>query len=165
MHDLILKGGRIYDGSGMPSFIGDVAISNGRIQEIGRINASADRVLDVGGLAVAPGIIDFHTHFDAQLWWDPLASSSSEHGVTTVVMGNCGLTLAPCKPESRDALIGTFVRVEDMPRQSLQSGIPWEWTTHGEYLDALERKPLGLNVATLVGHCAVRQYAMGEASV
>ncbi len=165
MHDLLLTNGRIYDGSGMPSFIGDVAIRNGRIEEIGRINASADRVLDVGGLAVAPGIIDFHTHFDAQLWWDPLASSSHEHGVTTVVMGNCGLTLAPCKPESRDALIGTFVRVEDMPRASLQAGIPWEWTTHGEFLDALERKPLGLNVATLVGHCAVRQYAMGEASV
>ena len=165
MYDLILKGGRIYDGSGMPSFIGDVAISDGRIAAIGRINAAADRVLDVDGLAVAPGIIDFHTHFDAQLWWDPLASSSTEHGVTTVVMGNCGLTLAPCKPESRDALIGTFVRVEDMPRQSLQAGIPWYWTTHGEYLDALERKPLGLNVATLIGHCAVRQYAMGEASV
>ncbi|MGH7872700.1 MAG: N-acyl-D-amino-acid deacylase family protein [Candidatus Binatia bacterium] len=165
MYDLILKGGRIYDGSGMPSFIGDVAIRDGRIQEIGRINASADQVLDVSDLAVAPGIIDFHTHFDAQLWWDPLASSSTEHGVTTIVMGNCGLTLAPCKPESRDALIGTFVRVEDMPRQSLQAGIPWDWTTHGEYLDALERKPLGLNVATLIGHCAVRQHAMGEASV
>src|SRR5262245_14407522 len=165
MHDLILKGGRIYDGSGMPSFIGDVAIANGRIEGIGRINENAARVIDVGGLAVAPGIIDFHTHFDAQLWWDPLASSSTDHGVTTVVMGNCGLTLAPCKPESRDALIGTFVRVEDMPRQTLQAGIPWEWTTHGEFLAALERKPLGLNVATLVGHCAVRKYAMGEASV
>ncbi len=165
MYDLILKGGRIYDGSGMPSFIGDVAISDGRIAAVGRIDAAADRVLDVGGLAVAPGIIDFHTHFDAQLWWDPLASSSTEHGVTTIVMGNCGLTLAPCKPESRDALIGTFVRVEDMPRQTLQAGIPWDWTTHGEYLDALERKPLGLNVATLIGHCAVRQFAMGEASV
>ncbi len=165
MYDLILKGGRIYDGSGLPSFLGDVAISNGRIEDIGRINAAAQRVLDVGGLAVAPGIIDFHTHFDAQLWWDPLATSSNEHGVTTVVTGNCGLTLAPCKPESRDALIGTFVRVEAMPRESLQAGIPWEWSTHGEYLDALGRKPLGLNVATLVGHCAVRQYAMGEACV
>ena len=165
MYDLILKGGRIYDGSGMPSFIGDVAIRDGRIEEIGRINAPADRVLDVGGLVVAPGIIDFHTHFDAQLWWDPLASSSTDHGVTTVVMGNCGLTLAPCKPESRNALIGTFVRVEAMPRASLQAGIPWEWSTHGEFLDALGRKPLGLNVATLVGHCAVRQYAMGEACV
>jgi N-acyl-D-aspartate/D-glutamate deacylase len=165
MYDLILKGGRIYDGSGMPSFIGDVAICAGRIEAIGRINEPADRVIDVGGLAVAPGIIDFHTHFDAQLWWDPLASSSTDHGVTTVVMGNCGLTLAPCKPESRDALIGTFVRVEDMPRQTLQAGVPWDWTTHREFLDALERRPLGLNVATLVGHCAVRQYAMGEASV
>jgi N-acyl-D-amino-acid deacylase len=165
MYDLLLKGGRIYDGSGMPSFLGDVAIRDGRIEEIGRINATADRVLDVSGLAVAPGIIDFHTHFDAQLWWDPLASTSHEHGVTTVVTGNCGLTLAPCKPESRDALIGTFVRVEAMPRKSLQAGIPWEWTTHGEYLNALEQKPLGLNVATLVGHCAVRQYAMGEACV
>src|SRR5688572_12977061 len=165
MYDLILKGGRIYDSSGLPSFIGDVAIRDGRISEIGRINAFADRVLDVDGLAVAPGIIDFHTHFDAQIWWDPLASSSTDHGVTTVVTGNCGLTLAPCKPESRDALIGTFVRVEDMPRQTLQCGIPWEWTTHGEFLDALERRPLGLNVATLIGHCAIRQYAMGEASV
>jgi N-acyl-D-aspartate/D-glutamate deacylase len=149
----------------MPSFLGDVAINDGRIVAIGRINQAANRVLDVGGLAVAPGIIDFHTHFDAQLLWDGLGSSSHEHGVTTVVTGNCGLTLAPCKPESRDALIGTFVRVEAMPRESLQAGIPWEWTTHGEYLAALKRRPLGLNVATLVGHCAVRQYAMGEASV
>ena len=139
MYELILKGGRIYDGSGLPSFLGDVAISDGRIQEIGRIKESADRVLDVGGLAVAPGIVDFHTHFDAQLWWDGLGSTSHEHGVTTVVTGNCGLTLAPCKPEGRDALIGTFVRVEAMPRESLQAGIPWDWTTHAEYLRALER--------------------------
>src|SRR5574341_2117975 len=165
MIDLILRGGRVYDGSGMPSFLGDVAINDGRILAIGRIDQAANRVLDVGGLAVAPGIIDFHTHFDAQLLWDGLGSSSHEHGVTTVVTGNCGLTLAPCKPESRDALLGTFVRVEAMPRKSLQAGIPWEWTSHGEYLHALERRPLGLNVATLVGHCAVRQYSMGEASV
>ena len=165
MYDLILKGGRVYDGSGMPSFNADIAVRAGRIAAIGRIGERADRVLDVGGLAVAPGIIDFHTHFDAQIWWDPLGSSSNEHGVTTVVMGNCGLTLAPCKPESHDALIGTFVRVEGMPRHSLQAGIPWEWRTHGEFLDALSGRPLGLNVATLVGHCAVRQYAMGEASV
>lgn len=165
MYDLILKGGRVYDGSGLPSFNGDVAIRAGKIAALGRVGESAEKVIDVGGLAVAPGIIDFHTHFDAQLWWDPLASSSNEHGVTTVVTGNCGLTLAPCKPESRDALIGTFVRVEAMPRASLQAGIPWRWTTHGEYLNALDRQPLGLNVATLIGHCAVRQYAMGEACV
>lgn len=165
MYDLILKNGRIYDGSGLPSFIGDVAIQNGKIAAIGRINDSAAQVLDASGLAVAPGLIDFHTHFDAQLMWDPLASSSSEHGVTTVVTGNCGLTLAPCKPEGRDALIGTFVRVEAMPRHALQAGIPWEWTTHGQYLSALERRPLAINVATLIGHCAVRQYAMGEQAV
>jgi len=165
MYDLILRNGRIYDGSGLPSFIADLAIRDGRIAAIGRINEPAGKVLDVDGLAVAPGVIDFHTHFDAQIWWDPLGSSSNEHGVTTVVFGNCGLTLAPCKPESRDALIGTFVRVESMPRNTLKAGIPWEWTTHGQFLDALSRRPLGLNVATLVGHCAVRQYAMGEASV
>jgi N-acyl-D-aspartate/D-glutamate deacylase len=165
MYDLLLKNGRIYDGSGMPSFVADLAVRDGRIAAIGRINEPATRVLDADGLAVAPGIIDFHTHFDAQIWWDPLGSSSNEHGVTTVIMGNCGLTLAPCKPESRDALIGTFVRVEAMPRNSLTAGIPWAWTTHGQYLDALSRRPLGLNVATLVGHCAVRQHAMGEASV
>ena len=165
MYDLVVKNGRIYDGSGLPSFLGDVAIENGRIAAIGRIKDPAAQVLDAAGLAVAPGLIDFHTHFDAQLMWDPLASSSSEHGVTTVVLGNCGLTLAPCKPEGRDALIGTFVRVEAMPRHALQAGIPWEWTTHGEYLSALERRPLAVNVATLVGHCAVRQYAMGEQAV
>ncbi|MGH7843928.1 MAG: N-acyl-D-amino-acid deacylase family protein [Candidatus Binatia bacterium] len=165
MYDLVLKNGRIYDGSGLPSFVADVAVRNGRIEGIGRINDPAAQTIDADGLAVAPGFIDFHTHFDAQLLWDPLGSSSNEHGVTTVVTGNCGLTLAPCKPESRDALIGTFVRVEDMPRNALQAGIPWEWTTHAEYMNALTRRPLGLNVATLIGHCAVRQYAMGEASV
>ena len=162
MYDLLLRNGRIYDGSGMPSFVADLAIRDGRVAAIGRINEAAAKVLDADGLAVAPGIIDFHTHFDAQIWWDPLGSSSNEHGVTTVVFGNCGLTLTPCKPESRDALIGTFVRVESMPRNSLKAGIPWDWTTHGQYLDALSRRPLGLNVATLVGHCAVRQYASGR---
>jgi len=165
MFDLVLKNGRIYDGSGMPSFLGDVAIQNGRIAGIGRIDDPLAQTLDVSGLAVAPGLIDFHTHFDAQILWDPLASSSSDHGVTTVVMGNCGLTLAPCKPEGRDALIGTFVRVEAMPRGALQAGISWEWTTHAEYLNALERRSLAVNVATLVGHCAVRQYVMGEDAV
>lgn len=165
MYDLILRGGRIYDGSGMPSFNADVGIQGSRIAAIGRIRERGGKEIDAGGLAVAPGIIDFHTHFDAQIWWDPLGSSSNEHGVTTVVMGNCGLTLAPCKSETREALIGTFVRVEGMPRHSLQAGIPWAWSTHGDFLGALSARPLGLNIATLVGHCAVRQYAMGEASV
>ncbi|HWP60945.1 MAG TPA: amidohydrolase family protein [Candidatus Acidoferrales bacterium] len=165
MYDLVLRNGRIYDGSGLPSFVADLAIKNGRIEGIGRINDPTARTIDVDGLAVAPGFIDFHTHFDAQLLWDPLGSSSNEHGVTTVVTGNCGLTLAPCKPEMRDALIGTFVRVEAMPREALQAGISWEWTTHGEYMSFLDKRPKGLNIATLVGHCAVRHYVMGEDSV
>src|SRR5580765_5222262 len=146
MYDLVLKGGRIYDGSGMPSFNGDVAVAGGEIVEIGRITGGARRTLNLDGLAVAPGFIDPHTHLDAQLFWDPLASSSNEHGVTTVVVGNCGLTLTPCKPADRDLLVGTFVRVEGMPRKVLETSIPWGWTTHAEYLGALERLPLGPNV-------------------
>ena len=110
-YDILIKGGRIYDGSGLPSYLGDVAVQDGKIVETGRTSGSAKRVVNADGLAVSPGFIDFHTHFDAQLWWDPLASTSHEHGVTTVVTGNCGLTLAPCKPEGRDGLIGTFVGV------------------------------------------------------
>jgi len=165
MYDLIVKGGRLYDGSGLPAFTADVAVRDGRIAAIGRIDEAAHRTLDADGLAVAPGFIDPHTHLDAQLFWDPLGSSSHEHGVTTVVVGNCGLTLMPCKPADRDLLVGTFVRVEGMPRKVLETSIPWAWTTHAEYLQALERLPLGPNVVTFVGHCAVRQYVMGEESV
>ena len=164
MYDLILKGGRIYDGSGMPSFHGDIAIAMGD-PAIGRISESADRVVNVGGLAVAPESSTFTPTSTRSCSWDPLGSSSHEHGVTTVVIGNCGLTLTPCKPADRDLLVGTFVRVEGMPRKVLETSIPWDWTTHAEYLQALERLPLGPNVVTFVGHCAVRQYAMGEESV
>jgi N-acyl-D-amino-acid deacylase len=165
MYDLIVKGGRLYDGSGLPAFTADVAVRDGRIAAIGRVDEAAHRTLDADGLAVAPGFIDPHTHLDAQLFWDPLGSSSHEHGVTTVVVGNCGLTLMPCKPADRDLLVGTFVRVEGMPRKVLETSIPWAWTTHAEYLQALQRLPLGPNVVTFVGHCAVRQYVMGEQSV
>ena len=165
MYDLILKGGRIYDGSGLPSFGADVAIAGGRIEAIGRIDEPAHRILNVDGLAVSPGFIDFHTHLDAQFFWDPLGSSLNEHGITTVVTGNCGLTLAPVKPQDHEALVGTFIRVEGMPAKVLRSEVPWGWTAHGEYMDALRSRPLGLNIATLVGHCAVRQYVMGDSSV
>lgn len=165
MYDLVLKGGRIYDGSGLPAFTADVAISNGRIEAIGRVDGPAHRTLDVDGLAVAPGFIDLHTHLDAQLFWDPLGSSLNEHGVTTVITGNCGLTLAPCRMEDRDAIVGNFVRVEGMPKRVLQGAIPWRWTTHDEYMRALDDAGLGLNVGTLIGHCAVRQYIMGDAAV
>ncbi|HEX5019132.1 MAG TPA: amidohydrolase family protein, partial [Candidatus Binatia bacterium] len=148
MYDLILKGGRIYDGSGMPSYNADVAIQNGKIAALGRLNGNARRTLDVDGLAVAPGFIDPHTHLDAQLLWDPLGTSSCFHGVTSVIVGNCGLSLAPAKPEDRDAVIKSFVRVEAISRRVLEQGVEWRWTSTGEYLGALGSR-LGINAAAL----------------
>jgi N-acyl-D-aspartate/D-glutamate deacylase len=164
MYDLLLKGGRIYDGSGMPSYNGDVAIRGGRIVETGRLNGNAKRILNVDGLAVAPGFIDPHTHLDAQLLWDPLGTSSCFHGVTSVVLGNCGLSLAPAKPEDREAVIKSFVRVEAISRRVLEEGIVWKWISTSEYLGALGTR-LGINAAALVGHIAVRHYVMGEDAV
>ncbi|MDH3445443.1 MAG: amidohydrolase family protein [Deltaproteobacteria bacterium] len=161
--DLIIKGAKIYDGSGLPSRMGDVAVNVDRIAEVGRVNGSARRVVDADGLAVAPGFIDFHTHMDAQLLWDPLATSSCFHGVTTLIPGNCGLSLAPCRPQDRDNVIGSFVRVEAMPSRVLREAVKWEWTTFPEYLARL-RQRLGVNVAALMGHCALRQFVMGEES-
>ena len=164
MYDLVLKGGRIYDGSGMPSFNGDVAVAQGKIVEVGRVKGNAKKILNVDGLAVAPGFIDPHTHLDAQLLWDPLGTSSCFHGVTSVVVGNCGLSLAPAKPENREAVIKSFVRVEAINRRVLEEGVQWKWTSTGEYLDVLGTR-LGINVAALVGHIAVRHYVMGEEAV
>lgn len=162
-YDLLIKGGRIYDGSGMPSYLGDVALKDGRIVEIGRLGVDADRVVHADGLAVAPGFIDFHTHLDAQLLWDPIASSSCYHGVTTVIPGNCGLTLAPSRPQDRESILDSFVRVEAMPLNVLKEAVSWEWESFPEFLDRLDGK-LGVNVASLVGHCALRQYVMGDAA-
>lgn len=164
MYDLILKGARIYDGSGMPGYNADVAIQNGKIAEIGRLSGGAKRTLNVDGLAVSPGFIDPHTHLDAQLFWDPLGTSSCFHGVTSVIVGNCGLSLAPAKPEDRDAVIKSFVRVEAISRRVLEEGIEWKWTSTAEYLDALDDR-LAINAAALVGHIAVRHYVMGEDAV
>ena len=164
MYDLILKGGRIYDGSGMPSYNGDVAVKDGKIVEIGRLSGAATRTLNVDGLAVSPGFIDPHTHLDAQLFWDPLGTSSCFHGVTSVVVGNCGLSLAPAKVEDREAVIKSFVRVEAISRRVLEEGIQWRWTSTAEYLKALGSS-LGINAAALVGHIAVRHYVMGEDAV
>jgi N-acyl-D-amino-acid deacylase len=164
MYDLLLKSGRIYDGSGMPSYSGDVGIKNGRIVEIGRLNGNTKRTLNVDGLAVAPGFIDPHTHLDAQLLWDPLGTSSCFHGVTSVIVGNCGLSLAPAKIEDREAVIKSFVRVEAISRRVLEEGIEWKWTSTGEYLGVLGNR-LGINAAALVGHIAVRHYVMGEEAV
>jgi len=164
MYDLILKGGRIYDGSAMPSYSGDVAVKDGKIVEMGRVSGTATRMLNVDGLAVAPRFIDPHTHLDAQLFWDPLGTSSCFHGVTSVIIGNCGLSLAPAKVEDREAVIKSFVRVEAISRRVLEEGIQWRWTSTAEYLKALGSS-LGINAAALVGHIAVRHYVMGEAAV
>jgi len=163
-YDVIVEGGRIYDGSGMPSYLGDVGIKDGRIVETGRIQGDTHRVVKADGLAVSPGFIDFHTHLDAQLLWDPLATSSCFHGVTTVIPGNCGLALAPCKVDDRETILKTFERVEAISLPALKAGVEWGWTTFSEYLNRL-RGRLGVNVATLMGHCALRQFVMGEAAV
>ena len=162
-YDLVVKGGRIYDGSGLPSYLGDVAVKEGRIVETGRIGGAAKRVVQADGLAVSPGFIDFHTHLDAQLLWDPIATSSCFHGVTTVIPGNCALALAPCREKDRESILGSFERVEAMPLPALRAGVDWSWTSFPEYLDRL-RGRLGVNVAALMGHVPLRQFVMGEAA-
>ncbi len=162
--DTIIKDGLIVDGDGAAPYHGDVAIQDGKIVGLGSVNDTAARVIDAGGLAVAPGFWDVHTHYDAQLLWDPLATSSSWHGVTTVVMGNCGFTLAPCRPDDQDWLVQTLARVEGMNADVLRRTLPWGWEDFRGYLDTLDQA-LGVNTLPQVGHTAVRRYVMGaEAS-
>ena len=163
-HDLVIRGGFIVDGTGAPGRTGDLAISGGRIAEVGTVSGRGAREIDGGGLVVAPGFIDPHTHYDAQLTWDPAASCTSWHGVTTIVTGNCGFTLAPCRPEDRLTLMKMLEYVEGMSLEAMQKGIQWEFETFREYLDALDRLPLWVNVAPLIGHSAVRQFVMGAAA-
>jgi len=162
-HDLIIKNGKVIDGSGLPGFHGDVAVNDGRIGEIGKVNGGARQVLNADGLVVAPGIIDNHTHYDAQVTWDPLCTYSCFHGITTVVMGNCSLAMAPAHKDDREMLSGVLSHVEAIPLEAIQAGVKWSWETIPEYLDALDQR-LGINVAALIGHSAVRRYVMGEAS-
>jgi len=162
-YDLVVRGGTIVDGSGMPGFRGDVAVKDGRIVEIGKATGDARRVLNAEGLVVAPGVIDNHCHYDAQAIWDPLCTFSSYHGATTVVIGNCSLALAPAHESDRDALVSLLSRVEAIPLEALQAGISWSWETIGQYFDALDRR-LGVNVAAFIGHSAVRRYVMGDAA-
>jgi N-acyl-D-aspartate/D-glutamate deacylase len=161
--DLILKGGRVIDGSGLPGFTADVAIRGDRIARIGRVDAPARRIWNADGLVLAPGFIDVHTHYDVQLDWDPLATPSAWHGVTTVLAGNCGFTVAPAKPHDVDWLAGMLTRVEGMSRAALAAG--WRFAGGGfaDYWSRLDGK-LGVNVGSYVGHSAVRRYAMGEAA-
>jgi N-acyl-D-amino-acid deacylase len=160
-YDLLIRGGFVVDGSGLPGFRADVGVRDGLITDIGRLRGSAARTVDADGLVVAPGFIDHHTHLDAQLLWDPYGTSGPEHGVTSVITGNCGLTLAPVAPGGEDSLVKSFVRVEAMPRKALEAGVPWGWHSFGEYLAALEGR-VGVNVGVQVGHIAVRHQAMGE---
>ena len=162
-YDLIIRNGKVIDGSGIPGFHGDVAISGGRIVEVGKVNGEARQVLNADGLVVAPGIIDNHTHYDAQVTWDPLCTYSCYHGITTAVMGNCSLAMAPAHREDREMLSGVLSHVEAIPLEAIQAGVNWSWETIPEYLNALDRR-LGINVAALIGHSAVRRYVMGEAS-
>ena len=162
-YDLLVKNGRIVDGSGMPGFFGDVAVRQGRIVEIGKLSGSATRTIDAEGLVVAPGFIDNHCHYDAQVLWDPLCSFSCYHGATSVIFGNCSLGLAPVKPADRAKLAGMLSYVEAIPMDVLQAGVPWNWTSFPEYMDAVGQR-LGVNAGTFIGHSAVRYYAMGEAS-
>ena len=162
MLDLLIKGGTVIDGSGAKRFAADVGISGGRIVSIGRISDSARRIIKADGLIVAPGFIDGHTHMDAQVMWDPLGTCSCYHGVTSVVMSNCGFTLAPCKPADRDWYASCLSYVEDIPAAAMAAGMEWTWETFPEYLAAVERRPKALNYAMYVGHSALRMYVMGR---
>jgi N-acyl-D-amino-acid deacylase len=161
--DLIVKNGMIVDGSGLPRYRGDVGVKDGKIAEIGRLTGeSAKEVIDADGRVVAPGFVDGHTHMDAQIFWDPIGTSSCFQGVTSVVMGNCGFTLAPCRAEEADLVMRNLERAEDISRAAMKAGIKWRWETFPQFLDVLDSLPKGINYAGYVGHCAIRTHVMGQ---
>jgi N-acyl-D-aspartate/D-glutamate deacylase len=163
-YDVVVTDGVIVDGTGAPRFAGDIAIQDGRIIEVGEVTGDAKRTIDADGQVVAPGFIDAHTHYDAQLLWDATANPSTAHGITTVLLGNCGYTLAPVRSDDQDYLMGLFAAAEEVPKLALQKYAPFQWETFPEYLDWLEGR-VGLNVVTQVGHSAVRRFVMGEAAL
>jgi N-acyl-D-aspartate/D-glutamate deacylase len=164
-HVFVIRGGSVMDGSGAPARQADVAITGDRIVAMGRIAERGARELDAAGCWVTPGFVDIHTHLDAQLAWDPLGTSSCWHGVTSVVIGNCGVTFAPVRARDRETLARMMESVEDIPASSILEGLPFDWEGYGGFLDWLERAPKGLNVGGMVGHCAARYFAMGERSL
>jgi N-acyl-D-aspartate/D-glutamate deacylase len=165
-YDLIISGGTVIDGTGAEGKRTDVAVSNGRIARIGDLSAdSAARTIDASGKVVTPGFVDLHTHLDAQVGWDPLMSSSSYHGVTTAMIGNCGVTFAPCSPKNRRYLAELMESVEDIAADAIMDGLPWDWTTYGEYLDSVQALRPALNIVGLAGHSAIRYEAMGDRSM
>ena len=160
--DLVVRNGTVVDGSGAPRYRADVGIRAGRIVEIGRIRTQAARSIDADGLIVAPGFIDGHTHMDAQVAWDPYGSCSCWHGVTSVMMGNCGFALAPCKESEREWFARCLEAVEDIPTEAMMAGIDWTWETFPEYLANVERLPKSINYGAYIGHSALRMYVMGD---
>ena len=163
-YDLLLRGGTVVDGTGAAAFSADVAISEGRIAEVGQdLSGTATRVIDARDRIVAPGFIDIHTHFDAQVIWDPALASTTRHGITSVVAGNCGFTVAPVRPSDGDFIIQMLARVEGMPADALREGLSWEWESFGEYLDRL-RGRIAVNYAAQIGHSSLRRYTMGDAA-
>ncbi len=164
-HDIVIRGGQVVDGTGSEPFAADVAIDGDTITEIGRVDGKGKEEINADGLAVSPGFVDLHTHLDAQIWWDPQVTSVTWHGVTTALLGNCGVTFAPCKPSDREFLAGMMETVEDIPKNAILHGLPWNWESYGGYLDALEALGPSINICGLVGHCATRFYVMGERAV
>jgi len=161
--DLLIRNGTIVDGSGAARYRGDVGVQGGRLVEVGRVGSVvAERTIDADGLVVAPGFVDGHTHMDAQVAWDPIGSCSCWHGVTTVIMGNCGFALAPCRPEEREWFARCLTAVEDIPTEAMLTGIDWTWETFPEYLATVDRLPKAINYGAYIGHSALRMYVMGK---
>jgi N-acyl-D-amino-acid deacylase len=162
-YDIVIKDGMVFDGARNPRVRADVAVVDGKVADIGRIPASAGRkVLDASGLNVAPGFVDLHTHYDAQVFWDPYCTLSGWHGVTSVAIGNCGFGFAPVRPEGREQAMRSMTRVEAIPYDSMRLGLPWDWETFPEFLDALDRRRYAADIAAHIGHVPLRTYVMGE---
>src|SRR4051812_35768361 len=164
-HDLVIRNGNVVDGTGAPGRSADIAIDGDRISVVGDVDDRGRRELDAEGRVVTPGFVDIHTHLDAQIHWDPIGSSSCWHGVTSAVLGNCGVTFAPSAPDEREYLAGLMESVEDIPAASILEGLAWDWRSYGEYLGAIDRLPKGINVGGMIGHCAVRHHVMGDRSM
>ena len=159
-YDLVIRGGTVVDGSGLPRYRADVGIRGDRIARIGTIHGRGREEVDARHRIVAPGFIDGHTHMDAQVAWDPIGSCSCWHGVTTVIMGNCGFALAPCKPDAREWFARCLTAVEDIPTEAMMAGIDWTWETFPEYLATVDRLPKAINYGAYLGHSALRMYVM-----
>ena len=161
-YDLVIENGMVIDGSGAARYRADIGVKDGKITKIGKINAPTDRKIDAEGHVVTPGFVDGHTHMDAQIFWDSLGTCSCYHGVTSVVMGNCGFTLAPCREAEADLVFRNLERAEDISRDAMLAGIDWNWETYPEYMDVIDALPKGINYAGYIGHSALRTYVMGE---